>query len=99
MEPSTTNQVNLVEMIQRKLAVRRYKNLADVIDLIRSHDLSESYLTNLHPSFHRDFLECLEGKRREDKHEAFQDAEFERLGYGHTDSTNGENGEPNPPAG
>jgi len=38
----------------------------DVVFLIRTHNLDESFLQQLHASVHKDFIECLEEKRRED---------------------------------
>ncbi len=64
--------VNLPTLIQLKLAARRYKDFADVISLIRVHNLDESFNEQLHPSVRRDFIECLEEKRREDEYEARQ---------------------------
>ena len=62
--------VNLATLIQLKLAARRYQDFADVVSLIRVHDLDESFQEKLHPSLHRDYIECLEEKRREDEYEA-----------------------------
>jgi hypothetical protein len=53
-------------LIQLKLAARRYYDFGDVVFLIRTHNLDESFLPQLHPSVHHDFVECLEEKRRED---------------------------------
>ena len=53
-----------------KLAARRYSDFGDVVFLIRVHNLDESFLEKLHPSVHKDFVECLEEKRREDEYEA-----------------------------
>ncbi len=64
--------VDLSTLIQLKLAARRYQDFADVVGLIRCHELDESYLPKLHHSVHRDFIECLEEKRREDEYEARQ---------------------------
>lgn len=62
--------VNLGTLIQLKLAARRYQDFADVVSLIRAHDLDESFGDRLHPSVRRDYIECLEEKRREDEYEA-----------------------------
>ncbi len=62
--------VNLPTLIQLKLAARRYQDLADVISLIRVHQLDESFADRLHPSMRNDYIECLEEKRREDEYEA-----------------------------
>jgi hypothetical protein len=74
--------VNLTTLIQLKLAARRLQDFADVVNLIHALNLEESFLAQLHPSLHRDFIECLEEKRREDEYEKYQDTEFERLGFG-----------------
>src|SRR5579859_6955795 len=60
--------VDLVTLIQLKLAARRYQDFADVVNLIAVKKLDESFLKNLHPSVHQDFIECLEEKRREDEY-------------------------------
>lgn len=65
--------VNLATLVQLKLAARRWRDLADVVELIRFNDLDERFLTKLHRSVHRDFIECLEEKRREDGYEATED--------------------------
>lgn len=62
--------VNLATLIQLKLAARRHKDFGDVVDLIRANNLDESYGKRLHPAVRRDFIECLEEKRREDEYEA-----------------------------
>lgn len=58
--------LTLPHLLQLKLAARRHADFADVVFLIRTHNLDESFLPQLHPSVHRDFIECLEEKRRED---------------------------------
>ena len=60
--------LTLPQLIQLKLAARRYYDFGDVVFLIRTHDLDEAFLEQLHPSVHRDFIECLEEKRREDEY-------------------------------
>jgi hypothetical protein len=60
--------VNLPQLIQLKLAAGRYYDFGDVAFLIRVHNLDESFLPQLHPSVHQDFIECLEEKRREDEY-------------------------------
>ena len=61
--------INLETLIQLKLAARRYQDFADVVALIRAHDLDESFADRLHPSVRQDYIECLEEKRREDEYE------------------------------
>jgi hypothetical protein len=67
--------VNLPTLIELKLAARRYQDFADVVSMVRVHDLDESFADRLHPSVRRDYLECLEEKRREDEYEARQAGE------------------------
>jgi hypothetical protein len=77
--------VNLPTLIQLKLAARRFQDFADVVNLIRVHNLDEAFQTTLHPAVHRDYIECLEEKRREDEYEARQDQAFnERQGSDQT---------------
>lgn len=61
--------INLRNLIELKLAARRHKDFADVVDLIRHNDLDESFMSQIHPTVHKDFIECLEEKRREDEYE------------------------------
>ena len=61
--------VDLPTLIQLKLAARRYQDFADVVSLIRANDLHETFALQLHTSVRRDFIECLEAKRREDEYE------------------------------
>jgi hypothetical protein len=65
--------VNLPTLVQLKLAARRYSDFGDVVNLIRVHNLKEAFLEHLHPAVHRDFIECLEERRREDEYETRQD--------------------------
>jgi hypothetical protein len=73
-----TRVLNLSTLIELKLAASRYKDFGDVVELIRVHNLDESFSAKLHPSVRGDFIECLEEKRREDEYEARQDRAFER---------------------
>jgi hypothetical protein len=65
--------IDLRTLIQLKLAARRYRDFGDVVELIRFNNLDESFADRLHPSVRRDYVECLEEKRREDEYEARQD--------------------------
>lgn len=65
--------VNLVTLVQFKLAARRHRDFGDVVELIRFNNLDESFAEQLHPSVRRDYIECLEEKRREDEYEARED--------------------------
>jgi hypothetical protein len=62
------NVVDLVTLIQLKLAARRYQDFADVVSMINVHHLAESFAERLHPTLRGDYLECLEEKRREDEY-------------------------------
>src|SRR5262245_230550 len=50
--------INLVTLIELKLAARRYYDFGDVVGLIAVHDLDESFAERLHPSVRRDYIEC-----------------------------------------
>jgi hypothetical protein len=64
--------IALPSLIQLKLAARRHQDFADVVSLIRVHNLNETFLKHLHQTLHRDFIECLEEHRRELEYEARQ---------------------------
>lgn len=64
--------VNLLNLVQLKLAARRHQDFADVVSLIRVHQLDESFADHLHSSLRSDYIECLEEKRREEEYEARQ---------------------------
>src|SRR5204863_5938313 len=61
--------LTLAALIELKLAARRHKDFADVVELIRHNDLGESFAGRLHAAIRRDYVECLEEKRREDEYE------------------------------
>ncbi len=65
--------VKLAELLQLKLAARRYYDFGDVVLLIRTHNLDESFAQQLHPSVRQDYIECLEEKRRDDEYQARPD--------------------------
>jgi hypothetical protein len=60
--------VDLITLIQLKLAARRHQDFADVVNLINAHNLDDSFVENLHTSLRSDYIECLEEKRREDEY-------------------------------
>ncbi len=62
--------VNLLTLVQLKLAARRWRDFADVVELIRFNDLDEAFADRLHETLRGDYIECLEEKRREDEYEA-----------------------------
>jgi hypothetical protein len=61
--------VNLKTLVELKLAARRHQDFADVVNLIRFNDLDESFADRLHSSVRREYIECLEEKRREEEYE------------------------------
>jgi hypothetical protein len=65
--------VNLKTLVELKLAARRHKDFADVVDLVRANGLDESFASRLNPSVRTDYLACLDEKRREDEYEARRD--------------------------
>jgi hypothetical protein len=69
--------INLKSLVELKLAARRYRDFGDVVELIRFNELDEAFMSQLHASVHKDFIECLEEKRREDEYERRQDDAFE----------------------
>jgi hypothetical protein len=75
----TIRVIDLVNLIQLKLAARRYRDFGDVVELIRFNNLDESFAERLHPSVRRDYVECLEEKRREDEYEAREDEQVEEM--------------------
>jgi hypothetical protein len=72
-EKRNVRVLTLPQLIQLKLAARRYYDFGDVVFLIRVHNLDESFLDQLHPSVRGDYIECLEEKRREDEYQARED--------------------------
>jgi hypothetical protein len=62
--------VTLVQLVQLKLAARRYQDFADVVHLIRVHNLDESFMDKIHPSVRSDYIECLEEHRRDEEYKA-----------------------------
>jgi hypothetical protein len=61
--------VDLITLVQLKLAARRHQDFADVVNLISANNLDEAFAERLDPSVRRDYIECLEEKRREDEYE------------------------------
>ncbi len=75
-EPSEVSQtidkaevLDIVNLVQLKLAARRYRDFGDVVELIRFNNLDESFANKLHSSVRRDYFDCLDEKRREDEYE------------------------------
>jgi hypothetical protein len=64
--------IDLLTLIQLKLAAGRHRDFADVVELIRYNHLEEGYARQLHSSLRGDFIECLDEKRREDEYAARQ---------------------------
>lgn len=62
--------LTLPQLVQLKLAARRHYDFGDVVLLIRVLNLDESFAEQIHSSVRRDYIECLEEKRRDDEYEA-----------------------------
>jgi hypothetical protein len=71
--------VDLATLVELKLAARRHQDFADVVNLIRVHDLDESFQSRIHPSVRLDFINCVDEKRREDEYEERIDQQIEEL--------------------
>lgn len=61
--------VSLEKLIELKLVTWRFKDMADVIELIRRNNLGEDFAERLHPLVRRPYLECYDHKVEEDKYE------------------------------
>lgn len=71
-EIDKVSYIDLVTLVQLKLAARRYRDFGDVVELIRFNELDEKFAQVLPPSVRQDYIECLEEKRRDDEYEARQ---------------------------
>lgn len=65
--------LSLPQLVNLKLAARRFRDLGDVTCLIKFNELDESFLSQLHPAVHSDYLLCLEEVRWDDRHDAQPD--------------------------
>ena len=64
--------LSLLWLVQVKLARRCFYDLADVVSLIRSNRLDETYLSRLDSSARNDFANCFEEIRRDDEFDALE---------------------------
>jgi hypothetical protein len=64
----TAPTVSLVKLIELKLVTWRYRDWADVIDLIRFLHLDESFAEKLHPTVRSAYLQCYDQRIEEDKY-------------------------------
>jgi hypothetical protein len=73
-EIDTIQVVDLATLIELKLAARRVQDFADVVALIRTRSLDESFAARLHRALRRSYLEGVdearEEQRREEEYEA-----------------------------
>lgn len=58
----------LSRLIELKLVTWRYKDWGDVVELIRIHNLDESFTTRLHPITRTAYLQCYDQKLEEDRY-------------------------------
>ncbi|MBI5865247.1 MAG: hypothetical protein HZB38_12200 [Planctomycetes bacterium] len=72
-EPSEAQLVHetpvpsLQRLIELKLVTWRFQDWGDVVNLIRVHDLDETFADRLHALVRMAFLQCLDQKRDEDR--------------------------------
>ena len=70
-EAETRNDLpvpSLARLIELKLVTWRYKDWADVIELIRTHNLAESFADQMHPSVRSTYMQCYDQKVEEDRY-------------------------------
>jgi hypothetical protein len=67
---SNVRVLKLTTLVELKLAAHRHRDFGDVVELIRFNNLDEAFADRLHASLRRDYVECLEEKRREEEYEA-----------------------------
>lgn len=61
--------VSLERIIELKLVTWRFKDWADVVELIRKNDLDEAFADHVHPLVRMAYLECYDQKVDEDRYE------------------------------
>ncbi len=61
--------VTLPRLIELKLVTWRYKDWADVVELIRRNNLDEDFAQQLHPIIRMAYLQCYDQKVEEDRYE------------------------------
>lgn len=59
---------SLARLIELKLVTWRYQNWADVVSLIRIHNLDESFAEKLHPVARSPYQQCHDQKIEEDRY-------------------------------
>jgi hypothetical protein len=64
------NVVTLPALVALKLSQGRFRDLADVISLVRLHGLGETFAEVLPPAVREDYAACLDARRREDENNA-----------------------------
>jgi len=67
--------IGLQQLIELKLASRRFCDLADVSALIRVHHLNDEYRHRLHPSVRDAYLSCWTENERDDAFHALNSAQ------------------------
>ena len=61
--------VSLERLIELKLVTWRFKDWADVVELIRQNNLDEAFANRVHPLVRMAYLECYDQKVEEDRYE------------------------------
>ncbi len=59
---------SLARLIELKLVTWRYKDWGDVVELIRIHDLGESFADQLNPIVRSAYVQCYDQKVEEDRY-------------------------------
>lgn len=59
---------SLARLIELKLVTWRYKDWGDVVELIRRHNLDESFADQMHPSVRSTYMQCYDQKVEEDRY-------------------------------
>ncbi len=59
---------SLARLIELKLVTWRFKDWGDVVELIRTHNLDESFADKLHPVTRSAYLQCYDQKLEEDRY-------------------------------
>ena len=60
--------VSLPRLIELKLVTWRYKDWGDVVELIRQHDLNESFGDQFNPLVRQAYIQCYDQKLEEDRY-------------------------------
>jgi hypothetical protein len=71
--------ISLRALVEKKLTAGRYQDLADVVALIRTHELDESFQDHLSAPLREAYRSCIEEIRRDEAWELLCDREAEEI--------------------